>query len=162
MPPTDSEPEPLEADRIEPRHDELRGLLDYWQIKRRNRRAPSRADIDPIEIPNLLPFVVLMDIEREPTLRFRHRLIGTAVVSNFGRDLTGRYFDEIVVNDHQRAIGEAFARVATWGPPLCSTWQYTREDGRHVRYERMALPMSSNGTTVDMLFGGCAFDQAYG
>jgi len=39
---------------------------------------------------------------------------------------------------------------------------YTPKDGRFVRYERLALPLSSDGATVDMLFGGIVFDAAYG
>jgi hypothetical protein len=144
-----------------PRHEELRQLYAYWLDKRGDRRAPSRADIDPVELARLLPHVVLLDVERDP-LRFRFRLVGTTVAKGFNVDPTGTYFDEIEHTAEQRELNERLMAVADWGPPLCATWDYTGADGRHVSYERLALPLSSDGTTVDMLFGGIVFDTAYG
>ena len=60
---------------IEPRNDQLKALLAYWRQKKGDRRAPTRADIDPAEIKRLLPYVGLVDVERSP-LRFRYRLVG--------------------------------------------------------------------------------------
>ena len=40
--------------------------------------------------------------------------------------------------------------------------EYSRKDGRHIRYERMVLPLSSDGKAIDMLIGGCIFDVAFG
>jgi hypothetical protein len=143
------------------RHEPLKKLLAYWLEKKGDRRAPSRADIDPLDIVPLLPHVVMIDVERDPQ-RFRYRLVGTEIVRQLGRDLTGRYLDELEHNPRVAAIAAEYARVAAWGAPVCATWEYTREDGRHIRYERLALPLSSDGETVDMLFGGTVFDQAHG
>jgi hypothetical protein len=146
---------------IAPRHEELRQLYAYWLAKRGGRRAPSRGDIDPVELARLLPHVVLLDVERNPH-RFRFRLVGTAVAKGFNIDPTGTYFDEIEHAPEQRTLNQRLIAVAEWGPPLCVTLDYTGTDGRHVSYERMVLPLSSDGETVDMLFGGAVFDSAYG
>jgi hypothetical protein len=146
---------------IDPQHDVLKRLHGYWLAKRGDRPAPSRADIDPVELAPQLPHVILVDVEHAP-LRFRFRLIGTAIVKGFNQDLTGRYFDEIEHMPEQRVLNQHLMAVATWGPPLCAMLDYTHKDGRFVRYERLALPLSSDGTTVDMLFGGIVFDAAYG
>jgi len=146
---------------VAPRHEELRQLYAYWLAKRGSRRAPSRAEIDPVELGRLLPHVILLDVERDP-LRFRFRLIGTSIVKGFDRDLTGRYFDEVEHTAEQIDLNQRLTAVANWGSPLCATWSYTGADGRHVGYERLALPLSSDGQTVDMLFGGVVFDSAYG
>ena len=58
----------------------LAELYAYWTAKRGARFAPSRAEIDPVEIPRLLPHLMLVDIkaplkagERVPlVLRFQH------------------------------------------------------------------------------------------
>jgi hypothetical protein len=146
---------------VEPQHDVLKRLLAYWLAKRGDRRAPSRADIDPVELAPQLPHVLLVDVEHAP-LRLRYRLIGTGVVQGFNADLTGRYFDEIDHTPEQRILNDALAAVANWGPLLCAMFDYTHKDGRFVRYERLALPLSSDGAIVDMLFGGIVFDAAYG
>src|SRR4051794_10782916 len=77
---------------------ESRALYRYWQSLRRGRRLPARADVDPIEIPALLPNLILIDVEPSP-LRFRYRLVGTRIVSYRAElqipDHTGRYADEV-------------------------------------------------------------------
>ncbi|HEX7005586.1 MAG TPA: PAS domain-containing protein [Alphaproteobacteria bacterium] len=148
-------------EQLTPRHDVLKALLDYWLEKKGDRRAPSRSDIDPLEIAPLLPFVMLIGVERTP-LRFHYRLVGTEIVRNIGDDLTGHYLDEYVRLGRDAPMVRDYARVAAWGPPVCAVWEYTRDDGRHVRYERLALPLSRDGKTVDMLFGGAVFETAYG
>ena len=58
----------------------LREALDYWRRKRGDRTMPQRRDIDPAELPFwLLPHVQLVDVA-EDGRRFRHRLVGTAIV----------------------------------------------------------------------------------
>jgi hypothetical protein len=37
----------------------------------------------------------------------------------------------------------------------------TFSDCAHLSYERVILPLSSDGTMVDMLLGGICFDEAY-
>lgn len=64
-------------DRIQ--SDVLRQLFQYWDEKRGDRRAPSRDDIDPAEILEVLPNVCLIDIEADPR-RYRVRLMGTELV----------------------------------------------------------------------------------
>ena len=146
---------------IEPRHDELKRLYAYWLAKKGTRRAPSRADIDPLEIAPLLPHVALVDVERAP-LRFRYRLVGTEIVRKVGADFTGRYLDSFTRLSNRDAMAAEFARVVDSAEPTVSFWNYSRADGRHVRYERLVLPLMGDGVTVDMLFSGMVFDVAYG
>jgi hypothetical protein len=136
-------------------------LAAYWLSKKGRRRAPARADLDPVEIPTLMPHILLIDVEAAPR-RFRVRLMGTAVVNGLGRDLTGRYLDELALNEIQRAMFAEYRHVAQTGEPACATWEYTRDDGRHVQFERLVLPLSRDGTTIDMLLSGIVFEAAHG
>ena len=63
----------------------------YWRGKVADGRLPARSAIDPAEIPALLPYLILWDVERDP-LRFRNRICGTHVVEFSGRspETTGR------------------------------------------------------------------------
>src|SRR5579883_2212719 len=63
-----------------------RDLYRYWQDKRGNRAMPSRADLDPVDIPWLLPHLSLV---HKVSGRLYYRLVGTAIVQQHGRDLTG-------------------------------------------------------------------------
>lgn len=145
---------------LEPKNGHLQKLLAYWRAKKGDRLAPTRADIDPAEIKLLLPYVGMVDVERSP-LRFRYRLAGSDITRGYGQEITGRYLDQMDLNDHQHQITGEYTRTAESGEPICSTWEYKRKDGRHVRYERLVLPLSNDGKRIDMLLGGCVFDWAY-
>lgn len=77
----------------------------------------------------------------------------------YGAELTGCYLDEVDIDGYEHAIVGEYARVGETGEPRCATWEYTCIDGRH---ERLALPLMSDGNSVDMLFGGAVFEAAYG
>ncbi len=146
---------------LEPKHEQLRLLLAYWLAKKGDRPAPTRAEIDPAEIKSLLPHVGLVDVEPSP-LRFRFRLAGTEIIKGYGEELTGRYLDEVDLDNHEREIIGDYTRAAESGEPSCSMLDYKRKDGHYIRYERMVLPLSSDGKKIDMLIGGCVFDLAHG
>ena len=71
----------------------VNALYRYWQ-SRRIGALPMRADIDPAEIKPLLPYVMIVDLKREP-FRVFYRLVGTAVVHFSGMDFTGTHLDEL-------------------------------------------------------------------
>src|SRR3546814_6108920 len=63
----------------------IKALYDYWQSIRPNDLAlPGRRHFDPLDIPELLPNIQMLDVKRDP-LRFRFRLIGTEIVRFTGR-----------------------------------------------------------------------------
>src|SRR6266404_3792675 len=66
----------------------------FWRSKLAGRSMPSRKDIDPTEIPQLLRYVMLIDVLADP-LDFKYRLIGTAVCSLLHRDYTWSRFSEL-------------------------------------------------------------------
>ncbi len=66
--------------------DELRWLYGYWKAKRGERSAPGRADIDPLEMPKLLPSLSIID---RPNGAYRVRLCGSKLAEIYGRELTG-------------------------------------------------------------------------
>ena len=73
----------------------------YWHKKAAGRRMPCRADIDPIEIPRLLPDVMLVDVASDG--RYRYRLIGTGNAQAHGMNATGRYLDEVLPGREYKA-----------------------------------------------------------
>src|SRR3546814_11766181 len=57
---------------------QLLNLYDYWDGKRRGRAFPARADIDPLELGQMLPNLFLFDV-LEDAPHFRYRLSGGTV-----------------------------------------------------------------------------------
>src|ERR1051326_8762365 len=80
-------PSPITDERLIQAH-------DYWRHKAVGRAMPRRRDIDPTEIPKLLPDVMLVDVL--PGGHYRYRLIGTGNTQAHGVHATGRYLDEVL------------------------------------------------------------------
>lgn len=123
----------------------LRDLYLYWLGKWQGPRMPTRADIEPLEIPTLLPLVYLVDVEGDPR-RFRFRLIGTRIVAWLGRDLTGAYLSD--------PTARRYAAVADSGRPAYDALNAAGKEGRHGSYQRLLLPLAGEEGGVAMLLGG--------
>jgi hypothetical protein len=133
--------------------DELKSLEAYWRSKRHGDALPARRDIDPWEMRSFLPYVFQVAVTQNP-LRFWLRVVGAGVVESYGEDVSSRYVDEIDLSDMQDEILDGYRAAALEARPIYSRCDYVKHDGRHVRYERLLLPLSSDGETVDMLLGG--------
>jgi hypothetical protein len=70
-------------------HPRVADFYRYWDRKRRGRRMPSRADMQPAEMKPFLPGIVLVAVSRDP-LRLTYRLVGTREVDYRGFDPTGK------------------------------------------------------------------------
>lgn len=138
------------------RCDTIRQLHKYWNRKRGDRAMPRRADIDPVEIPRLLPYVSLIGVEHEP-FRLFYRLIGTHITQAVGRDSTGRYFDEIYEGKILDDMARRFSTVVKAKTParFMARAFFAGKDYRH--YETVHLPLSDDGQTVNMIFAGVQF-----
>jgi hypothetical protein len=139
----------------------VRRFHDYWLSKCRPGRLPARADIDPVEIPDLLPWIMLIDPVAGPDgTRFRMRLIGTGLVARAGRDATGNFYDELFSKRDVARFAAIYNEVIRSGRPhhFHSDVDINRLEGReHIRYERLLCPLASDGKTVDMLVAIVAF-----
>jgi len=144
----------------------LQPLLAYWKSRSPEGRMPARADIDPLDIPRLLPFLYLVDVEylAAPHLgatgtqhRFRYRLVGTGIVERNGGDPTGRYLDDFENRPFHETIVADYARCAAEKRPVAASRRFMDASGRHWPYQRLVLPLSEDGDKVNMLLGGNAF-----
>ncbi len=132
--------------------DVLKRVYEYWDGKRGGRRAPARADIDPVDLAGDLPNVFLIDVEDSPR-QYHIRLMGQAFIDEFGENVAGRCLHEIDLGEAKDSILAAYDElVATWEPMHVLT-EYSKADGRRIRFERLALPLSSDGKTVDKVLG---------
>ena len=127
-------------------------LLHYWRRVGRGG-VPSRADIDPADIPRLLSNVLLIDVQRAPN-RFRVRLCGTEIDRLLGRNFTGCYLDDIAAGYFERDILLDYAEVVLHKLPKVARRSILSANGRWLHYQRLLLPLSSDGWTVDKLIGG--------
>lgn len=136
----------------------------YWDGKRAGRAMPARADINPAEIQDLLPYVVLTEVLKAPPY-LRYRLVGTRQVQIRGMDPTGKpvrgnhigrhmvddTVDEVMLN-YEIVIRKrcfVYDHNPVLGPPLDSG---SLDIGRLRERGTLLLPLSSDGNEVDMVF----------
>jgi len=131
----------------------LREFYEYWSSKCRQNRLPARADMSPADIPRLLPYLYLVDVERDP-LRFRFRLVGTRVCEWFGHDATGSYVDDPLDGDLDLGMAEVYRQVVESRVP-----RYVHRDiaelGTLVHcFDRLVLPLVGEDGAVEKLICG--------
>jgi len=124
-------------------------LHRYWLSKRGPRPMPARGDIDPTDIPRLLPYLCIVEKVDE---EFRYRLVGTAVAQQFGRDFTGKPLGS-PINDKPetlRAMRTIVEHIFATGNSVFVTGQYETKFKTIHNVSALGLPLSGDGTHVDM------------
>lgn len=136
----------------------LRYLYEYWTAACAGRAFPLRSAIAPTELPpDLLPQMFIADVLHDP-LDFRFRLAGTQVVENAGLELTGHLLSELPLAGLEPIITEYETTVAR-SEPRYSTHDYTSANGYVRTVERLILPLSRSGDTLDMLTGAFEYHR---
>ncbi len=126
----------------------VRALYDYWCAVRGDRRMPSRAEIDPAEIKELLPHLLLTDLSYPP-LRVFFRLVGTAIVEAAHCDLTGRWLHEVDLGQTNGAWADVYQRVAVSRAPVFGRTRALLQHADARAFHWVVLPLSEDGETVD-------------
>lgn len=135
-------------------HPMIRQAHDYWRsVHPPGGGLPGRQHVEPTAIPRLLSHLWMVDVQADP-LRFRYRLLGTAVrrTTANGESVVGRWLDEV---DPDFA---AAGRAAVFAQPVHSLQPSYRRGQpafplglEHLTVERLFMPLASDGTRVDML-----------
>ena len=143
------------------KHPRLQQLYDYWSAQRGERKMPSRADIDPLDLAFVIGNVILIDVipgvVAGSPLGFRIRLHGTNLTERVGYELTGKMLDDLPQAEFRELTRLSFTKVSTTAAPLHALSDRIL-DGQIRRYETIILPMSSDGSRVDMLLCGLIYD----
>ena len=145
-PPPDSDPRIL-------------GLYGYWRTLAPSPGVlPGRKHFDPIDLPRLLRWIWLADVERDP-LAFLYRLTGSEFVIAMGAEYRGRCIGEADPDFMETPRGQHYMAVAEGqtgylrGRPVVYPYR------NHSYLERFVLSLAKDGKTVDMLLGLTVFDS---
>ena len=126
-------------------------LYDYWRSLVPPGRLPGRADLVPEDIAPLWSRTWMLDVFRDP-LRYRYRLCGTEMVRSYGREVTGRWLDEVhpalIANPQSR---ERFRFMAETGR---ATWRratplWTLDPKQHM-IETLIVPLAESSHIVSV------------
>lgn len=140
----------------------LRLLADYWVARRSADGVPARAAIDPLDFPTLLPNIMLIErVVENGNDRYRFRLAGTDIARFTGRELTGRFLDEVVPADYHEYVRQMNRVALTRRRPVYSSSLYhDKGDFVNAITYRLIMPLTSSAESrdPDLLFV-CQFWQ---
>jgi hypothetical protein len=139
----------------------LNDALAYWNRKRSGRVMPQRRDIDPTEIPHLLPHLQIIEVI-EGGARFRYRLVGTRLVEAFGAEYTGKFTDEILSGDRASMVLRMYRSTCAARRPIYIWSTYSSPREVDLVAERIFLPLSEDGKEVNMILGAYTVTFANG
>lgn len=127
-------------------------LLAVWNGWTAGRRAPARAEIDPLAMPELLPHVILLDACNGD---FRFRLAGEAVNGRYGHRLKGRTLRELMLPgraldetlyEHRRCAEDLVAALTV------NSFGIAGSDDRNL-YARLLLPVELQNGRACLVLG---------
>jgi hypothetical protein len=138
--------------------DRLREAYEYWRKKAGARALPGRSDIDPVEIPRLLPHIMLVDVLGASL--YRYRLVGTEIATAMGVNATGRLVHEMLREDGYRAyVLDLYDTVVRERRALYTenVFLTARHGVTERNTKRIMLPLSSDGEIVNMVLTAQVF-----
>lgn len=148
---------PVASADLDPR---LRGLVDYWAEKSAGRCCPARSDLDPLDLKPLLGHLLMVDVLRQEdgaAYRLRYRLFGTEFIFYHGRDLTGRWLDEIENAVFRDELLGFYSTVIADRRMQTLSYDYVLDHGLtekgRQRFQAVLLPLSKNASEVDIVLG---------
>jgi hypothetical protein len=134
----------------------LRRLHGDWLGRLRGRAMPARRDFDILDFKYILGDLNLLAVERDP-LRFRFRVHATNATVRLGFDLTGRTVDDYPDPDYRAMVGRAYEEVVETRAPHCIVQMSYQLPDKILSYEVLILPLSDDGSDVNMLMVGFSF-----
>lgn len=127
------------------------GGFRYWDSKRHGNLIPARREFDPLlEIPGLVRFMMLKDVQRDP-LDFRYRLVGTGLRSHMTTDWTGKFMSEVEYQRPPSTIWDYHEQVAETAAPLFIRPNYVGPHKDYLFIESVMLPLGEDHRHVDMI-----------
>jgi hypothetical protein len=127
-----------------------RELFDYWQKSAGVRQMPARSDLDPIQVPRLLPSIGLIDVKKGLE-EACFRLAGTSLRDIYGGEITGKRASEVFTGEQAEYWLRIHERVVGNGLPLSGVVRGPIRDREHLVLFWLRLRLSENGAEVDRI-----------
>jgi hypothetical protein len=132
---------------------------EYWQSKCGGRAMPRRRDVDPTEIPRLLPHLQITEFV-DGGKRIRYRLAGTAVVEAYGGELKGKYFDEVFAGERLKFVEDNYRLMCESKRPVLVRNRYFSPKKVPLVCHRLIMPLSDDGVVINQCLTAMRFEYA--
>jgi hypothetical protein len=144
-----------------PRDPRIKALYDYWDGLRGGRLMPARVDIDPTDIPALLPYIIMYNVAASGG--YTIRLVGEEVVRFVGHNATGGPAGTIMPPRSAAMMIKILDAVThERAPKFRAGRAHWHPDKAYSSFEACFLPLSADGETVNIVFCGVSFPRIPG
>ncbi len=126
----------------------VRAAVDYWQSKRMGDRLPDSGSFDPLEVPRLLPHLMLKDVRRDPW-DFRYRVIGTVVREHSRDNWTGKWMSEVAGQGEGSTVFRVMHWVSEHGEPAIFRPRYVGPHKEFKYCKAAVMPWCNREGLVD-------------
>lgn len=135
-------------------HATTRKLYTYWDELRGKRPAPSRFEIEPTGIADLLPETFLLEDSGEDN--FRYRLAGTRICDHFAKELRGEDFFASFHESDQNILKPDFKKIRENGAVGLLKIESSGRYGLTAEFEMLVLPLIHTHGRVERCLGSIA------
>ena len=142
--------------------DRLQRLHRLWAVRRGARRWPAWADFTADDLAFVADTTTLVDVLYDP-LRFRMRRIGPSVEELRGPGDQGKLAHEIEPPVYGALLQATYAEAVNAAAPCFHLVQFlpgVRPARFPLAYERVILPLSSDGAAIDTLLIATDWSEA--
>jgi len=131
----------------------LSDALKFWSDNRVPPGLPTRAEIDPVRIPNhLFPYLILADV-LSPQGLMQYRLVGARMREKWGEDFNKRTSAEIFSGSYRDYLEGAFSLCITERLPVYTESHFRWDVNGYLWTRRLMLPIAETpeGETKQVL-----------
>lgn len=138
-------------------HRQLVALYDHWDQQRGTRAAPAPDEVFPERLVQLVPYIFFA-VPVGDGGDFRFSFAGSRIAEHFAQTIADRMLSQLDLDDHTAEILASYRLAADTMTASCATLEFITHHHRHVKYERLLLPLSYSGRYCDKLLGANSFD----
>lgn len=129
-------------------------LYGYWNEVRGDRMAPTRFEIEPSRITEILAETFIL--ERIDSRSYPFRLAGTKICDQLGTEFRGRNFLEVVPAEDRSTLEHIFNSISEQGAVGVLEIESQDRQKRPVAFEVLVLPLVHGDSGVTRFLGSLA------
>lgn len=122
----------------------------HWLSLPTHNLIPSRDDFMPESIPGLLPNLIIHELISPEHIRLR--LVGTAVVDDFGHELTNRNYLDFVEESRRPKASRSIFLICDQPAGMLVQMKSTAASGKTMIRESIAFPMRDHDGEARLVF----------
>ena len=126
-------------------------VFEYWDAARNGKFAPDYANIEISDLPmEMIPHCAVVDVSPDGS-DFIYRYWGTFAADSLQIEMTGKSAQDLPYQALRKVAYDGYLRILEAKSPLVWSTPYSQAYDADTHETIMRLPMSTNGTDVDVI-----------